>query len=198
MDAARTLSQDHALLRQKLAFLESAMQVAPEARFVLREMCFSLQRALQEHMHQEARAFQDPAIGALPMVDHASTQELFRAVNELLLGGMRASMPLVVSQLSHAIAQLGAKMSEQERALFPLLGDIGPQDGSGFAPSISGAMSVNEVVQRYPHTERLFEQLGVHRWREGYESVDELAWRHGLNGTQFLEELRQVASAVSS
>ena len=53
-------------------------------------------------------------------------------------------------------------------------------------------MSVNEILQRYPQTEPLFAQLRVNRLREGYESVDEVAWRHGLDSAEILEQLRQA------
>ena len=70
-----------------------------------------------------------------------------------------------------------AQMEKQERALFP----------------ISGAMSANEIVQRYPGTGRLLEQeLHFNRLREGYESVDELAWRHGMDVAQVIERLREA------
>lgn len=59
--------------------------------------------------------------------------------------------------------------------------------------SISGAMSANAISRRYPQTEGLFEQLHIDRRAEGYESVDELAWRHGVDVRQFLEQLRQTA-----
>ena len=62
------------------------------------------------------------------------------------------------------------------------------------ATEISGAMSVNEILQRYPSTGELIEQLHINRLREGYESVDELAWRHGMDVAHFLEQLRDVAA----
>ena len=61
-------------------------------------------------------------------------------------------------------------------------------------PAISSTMSANEIVQRYPGTGPLFEQeLHINRLREGYESVDELAWRHGMDVAQVIERLRQAA-----
>ena len=182
METVQSLIHDHALLRKKLVFLESALQVAPEARFVLREMCFSLQRLLQEHVQREARALSafQPAMShddPSHARDHTAAQHLLRTINELLLSGMRASMPTVVIRLSQFIDQMKAQMEEQERALFP----------------ISGAMSANEIVQRYPGTGPLLEQeLHINRLREGYESVDELAWRHGMDVAQVIERLRQA------
>lgn len=187
MQSVHALEHDHALLRTKLDLLESVLPVAPEARFILRELCFSLQRLLQEHLQRES-----PLL-AFHSCNHAAVQQLLRAVNELLLVGMRASMPAVVARLSHGIDQLRAQMDEQERVVFP---ELEPQDGaaaSSVAPLILSTMSVNEIVQRYPRTAPLFSQLHINRIREGYESVDELAWRHGMDVGQVIERLRQAA-----
>ena len=48
MHAIRSIRDDHDLLRKRLALLQSALQIAPETRFVLREMSFSLLHLLQQ------------------------------------------------------------------------------------------------------------------------------------------------------
>ena len=58
--------------------------------------------------------------------------------------------------------------------------------------AISGAMSANEILQRYPSTEPVFQELHINRLREGYESVDELAWRHGMDVSQLIDTLQRV------
>jgi hypothetical protein len=58
--------------------------------------------------------------------------------------------------------------------------------------TISSTMSVNEILQRYPQTERVFVQLCIDRRQEGYESVDELAWRHGVDVLPLIEQLREA------
>ena len=64
--------------------------------------------------------------------------------------------------------------------------------------TISGAMSANAITRRYPSTETLFEQLQIDRRVEGYESVEELAWRHGVELSQLMKQLRRAATTVSS
>ena len=65
--------------------------------------------------------------------------------------------------------------------------------------AISGAMSVNEILCRYPRIELLLlERLHINRLREGYESVEELAWRHGLDASQLIEQLRRAAVSPSN
>ena len=60
--------------------------------------------------------------------------------------------------------------------------------------TISGAMSANAIARRYPETQALFEQLQIDRRFEGYESLEELAWRHGMSVAQFIRQLRQAAT----
>ena len=187
MPSVQELEHDHALLRKKLDLLEALLPVAPEARFILRELCFSLHRLLQEHLQRES-----PLL-AFHSCTHAAAQQLLRAVNELLLLGMRASMPTVVVRLSHGIDQLRAQMDEQERVVFPELGLPDGAEASSNAPLIFSTMSVNEIIQRYPRTAPLFTQFHINRIREGYESVDELAWRHGMDVGQVIDRLRQAA-----
>ena len=201
MESTHALRQDHIILRKKLEFLESALQVAPESRFVLREMCFSLQRMLQDHMAREADLFQaasDQTFGQEPVhaIEHREPYSLLKTVNELLLSGMRASIPTVILWLSKVIESLRAQMAEQERETFPALDEAAaPREEQETMLTISSSMSVNEILQRYPQTEQLFEGLHVNRLQEGYKSVDEFAWYHGMDVSKFLEQLRQAATA---
>ena len=198
METMQAMRQDHAILRRKMALLESAMQAAPDARFVLREMCFSLQRLLQDHIIREERALQTYASsGDRPSVpDHAAAHDHLRGVLDLLFAGMRASMPAVIARLSRALELLEAQMEEQEQLAFPILDHAVGLEGLAFEAAISGTMSVNEILLRYPQTERVFEPLHVNRLQEGYKSVDEFAWCHGMDVSQFLEQLRQAATAL--
>lgn len=200
------IRQDHAMLRKRLALVRSALQVAPETRFVVREMAFALQRQLAEHIERETRALQLyyqrlPARGRAdaPAPNHADVLLLVREVNGALLGGMRTSLPAVMGRLSEAIQRLDEQMEEQEETVFAFLEHAEPQSvGTAVSefgePPISSTMSVNEILQRYPQTGSLFEQLRINRLHEGYESVDEVAWHHGLDVPQLLEQLRQAVS----
>ena len=59
--------------------------------------------------------------------------------------------------------------------------------------TISGSMSANAVTRRYPETEALFDRLQIDRYVEGYETLEELAWRHGVDVAQFIQQLRRTA-----
>ena len=201
------IRQDHASLRKRLALVRSALQVAPETRFVVREMVFSLQRQLAEHIERETGALQLysqrlPARAGTdaPAPNHGDVLLLMRDAGELLLGGMRASLPAIVGRLSEAVQRLGAQMEQQEQTVFAFLEHAELRSPglplSRFAdPIISSTMSVNEILQRYPQTVSLFDRLHINRLHEGYESVDEVAWHHGLDVAQLLEQLRQAVAS---
>jgi len=59
-------------------------------------------------------------------------------------------------------------------------------------------MSANAIARSYPSTEMLFEQLQINRRVEGYETVEELAWRHGMETSQLIKQLREAAAQLPS
>lgn len=202
-----TLRQDHAVLRNKTALMESALSCAPYARLVFREKCFSLMRALNRHMRREetlVRRFYErfPSARYLPhRKDHADEHAQLRAVTELFLGGFKVSIPLIVLRVSQAIEQLQERMEEQEHTLFPLF-DEGleeeaetPARSPRRAAAISSEMSANAILRKYPKAETVLGPLQINRFGEGYESVEELAWRRGLDISQLIEQLRQAVAA---
>jgi hypothetical protein len=115
-------------------------------------------------------------------------------VSQLLLEGMHAFIPQVVSRLRRAISYLRREMEDQERNIFPAVSLRGPITTENFPNVISGMMSVNEVVMQYPDTEPCFKQLHVNQLKEGYESIDEVAWHHRLDASHCLKELRQKSA----
>lgn len=198
MGALGSLRDDHTVISKKLKLVESALEVGPEGRLVLRELCFSLLRLLKAHMQREAeplRIYRERIPSGRYLVDasgHAIEAGLLRAVNELLLSGMRASMPMIVLRLTQAIERLQEQMQGQEQTVFLALEEGGASVGADPSAAISETMSVNEILRRYPQTEPVFDRLRVDRLREGYESVDELAWGHGMDVSQVIEQLRQA------
>lgn len=190
MDALR---QDHAVLRAKAALLESALAAIPHTRLVFREKCFSLVRLLNRHMQREAPLLQlyharmSSGRDVLRAEDHAGEHAHLRAVTELLLGGIKMSLPLLIMRVSEALEQLQAQMEAQEQMIFPLIDTLAP-------PTISGEMSVNAILQCYPQTEPVFTRLRINRLAEGYESVEELAWRRGLRVSELVKQLEQAAA----
>jgi hypothetical protein len=111
------------------------------------------------------------------------------------------SIPLIVLRVSQAIEQLQERMDEQEHALFPVFDEAPkgelkePGSSSRRAEAISSEMSVNAILRKYPRTETVLGPLHINRFGEGYESVEELAWRRGLDVSQLIEQLRQAVAA---
>ncbi len=190
MEPTQVLAEDHARLRRKLALLDAALEQLPETRPLLRDIAGSLQRLLNEHLKREQPIIQhivthEPDAQALPYVkDHMYEQTLLHGVNALSPCGTRGSLPLLVLRLAQIVEQLRATMETQERFLFPLLRSA----------AISRWMSINEIIRYFPGSESVFEQLQVNRLREGYDSLDELAWRRGLDASVLMERIRQSAS----
>jgi len=187
--------------------MEAALSTAPYARLVFREKCFSLMRVLNRHMKREetlVRRFYErfPSVRYLPnRKDHADEHAQLRAVTELLLGGLKVSIPLIILRVSQAIEELEERMEEQEHTLFPLFEDVAEEElglpvrAARRPAAISGAMSVNAILRQYPGAERILGSLHINWLGEGYESVEELAWRRGLDVSQLLEQLRQAVAA---
>jgi len=202
METVETLRADHALMRKKALLLEAAMQVGPEARAALRELSVSLWRALGGHMHREEAflvSYHDrvPAGRFLvPQDDHAGELRLFQAANELLCSGRHVPLPTVILRLSHALEQLRAQIRLQEGLIFPVVADV-PSVGR-VSGAISPAMSVNEVLRRYPETRVVFDELRIDRTADGCDTVDEVAWRHGMGTTDVLEQLRHAVELSGS
>ncbi len=101
--------------------------MVPEAPFVLREMCWSLARMLEDHIWHEAEALR-PYSGQIQGLmqarmarDHADQQTILRDVNTLLVGRINAPTSQVVLPLAHLIDELREHMDEEECELFPVI-----------------------------------------------------------------------------
>ena len=59
-------------------------------------------------------------------------------------------------------------------------------------PNVHEDMTVHYVTARYPATQRVFDSLGIHDVAEGYDCLDEVAWRHGMESWELLAHLERV------
>jgi len=145
MGVTESLRKDHQILRAELRLLEGAMRVAPEAQFVLREMCWSLARMLEDHIWHEAEALR-PYSGQIQGLmqarmarDHADQEIILRDVNILLLGRIKAPTSQIVLPLGHLIDELREHMDEEERELFPVIDRIAAEQSQESRPSHDAA-----------------------------------------------------------
>ena len=134
MSLTEPVRKDHRILRAKLRLLEAAMRVAPEAQFVLREMCWSLAQMLDDHIKHEIEVLQPyrNRIQALTQEhmaqEHADQQVVLRDVNALLLRGLHTPMSKVVPPLAHLIEELREHMDQEEREVFPIVDQIAAEE----------------------------------------------------------------------
>ena len=206
MGATEMLKHDHQILRAKLKLLESAMQLLPESTFVLREMCWSLARMLEQHIQREVEVLRPyrNRIQALTnermAEEHADQQIVLQDVNALLLGGMRVQANEVLPLLSKLLDELREHMDEEERHVFPLVDRIvaershTPVPVPPIPPLITEDMTINRVLHLYPTARNVFKAFQVDCEVEGLHGLDELHWRRGVDVSALLRVLNQAVN----
>ena len=203
MSLTEMLRRDHQLLRRKLEFLESAMQLAPETQFVLREMCWSLAHMLTEHIRHENEVLRPYSNRIKAFThwwmaqDHADQQIVLRDINALLLGGMKAPISRVVPPLTHLIEELREHMEEEEREVFPMVYCLASQHPqappplTALSPVITEAMTVNHVLKTHPRAREIFQAFQIDCDADGLHCLDELYWRRGIDVQTLLHVLNK-------
>jgi iron-sulfur cluster repair protein YtfE (RIC family) len=202
MAVTGTLRKDHEVLRRKLEFLETALQVAPQSVFVLRDMCHSLTKMLEAHIRREEQALAPYGnrIRAILQYqageDHADQRTVLRDINTMLLAGIKMPTSRVVNRLSHLIEELREHMAEEERELFPAIDKAEAEVRSGatvpLPPLITEQMSANAVMRAFPATRPVFEKYGIRCGCDACDCLDELAWRCGLDAKALVKELQEA------
>lgn len=207
MEAIERLKRDHGILRAKLSVLESALQIGPEAWFVLREMCHTLSLQLQNHLKREGEligacheALSEAERSRLA-IEHADEPELLRMVNRLFVEEEGHSLAVIEPALMRFIHGLRAHMDEEETELFPVLdGILAAREASlARAPQatshVTETMVVNRVLREFPATKQVFDSLFVNVPFEGCDGLDEVAWRRGMEPQELIEKLEAAVSS---
>ena len=84
-----------------------------------------------------------------------------------------------------AIAEWGARGPS-------LMTSLGLMEKEQLIPSgLSETMTVQEVMRQHPNTRSVLEGLCIDRRFEGYDCLDEVAWRHGMESQEFLALLEE-------
>ncbi len=201
MNAINRLKRDHGLFRSKLIALESMLEMGQETWFVVREITFTLSQQLGLHRRREALLL-DPCLvtlGAGPLapsvVDHTDEQRHLETIARAFAAQPRCSLNIIRLMFTALIAHWRGHMEQQESQLFPTIEDatmLNELTGRKAAPIPSGlheTMTVREVMLRYPDTRVFFEGLFIHGRFEGYDCLDEVAWRHGMESGELLARL---------
>jgi|GEM_PF-1454465 len=205
MNAIERLRRDHDILRTKLSVLETALHMGPAAWFVLRENCYTLGRQLRDHIRREEtlvaacwRALSAETLQQLAL-EHHDEPELLRALNRFFVEDRRPSWEDVKAILTQLIQGLRHHLQEEEAGLFPQLERCltsehvrPPFESKLCACHVQETMTPNRLVQEYPQTRRLFDQLFISLLFEGCDCLDEIAWRHGMEAHELVAKLEEV------
>jgi len=203
------LQHEHDILRAKLALLENALRVGPEACFAIRELVYTISRRLAEHeereevqlyplLHETLPEAEDQFARSLA-VQHEEHQSLLRALHRLTLRGMRMPLMTVADLVQQLTASLREHMAREERLLFPIAArleadrEANAQATAQRADTLHASTTVNRILGLYPEAKRVFVDHCVDlRW-EGHDFLDEIAWRHAVPVEELLRQLRRRA-----
>ena len=205
MKAIERLRRDHVILRSKLDVLESALKMGPEAWFVLREVSHTLACQLRDHIRREEElvalcraAMREQAVARID-VEHRDEPQRLRTLNRLFIKESGESLTHIEPALTEIIKGLRHHMEEEERELFPILEQVLAErqaeaiaDPSSLPGHLDEVMTVNRILQQYPKTRNVFEQLFINIPYEGCDCLDEVAWRHGMDSRELLEKLERA------
>jgi len=131
------------------------------------------------------------------MVDHAAEQGDVPVVKQLFMEEA-PSFAALRPKFAEVMARLCREMDGQETSLFPVLeGFLALHDPTELMArparsALTETMSVSEVISRYPKTRGTFEALFVDRRSEGYDCLDEVAWRHGMESQELFTALEDA------
>ncbi len=208
MNAVERLRRDHTILRAKLSVLEGALTMGSETWFVLREICHALSRQLQDHIKREEElvtackeALPDDVLAHLT-VGHKDEPALLRTINRLFIEEQGHSLASIRPSLTRLILGLRGHMDEEEAELFPAIeGVLSDHEAAEVQEPLPPVrlreeMTVNHVLHTYPQTKPLLERLFINVPYEGYDCLDEVAWRRGMDCCQFIGLLEEAISVA--
>jgi hypothetical protein len=210
MNAVERLKQDHERFRATCNALEGALQLWPETRLIVRELCFTLSRGLEEHDRREealiASCHAPLSAGELTQLaeGHSGESHMVRAALQRLLEEPSQGLDEVQPHVADAITRSRSHMDEQEYKLFPALEWVLSTRGGGqmseqsTAVRLTEGMTVREVLRRYPGTKTAFGQFFIDTWFEGYDCLDEVAWRHGVDTERLLAHLEEAIQCTGA
>lgn len=207
MDAIARLQRDHAILRAKLDVLEAMLSMGPDAWLILRELCFTLARQLANHIKREealvsaCRASVEPHLLSRLEVEHRDEPAHLHTINRLFVDVPHRSLTQIIPPLTRVIDGLRQHMAEEEAALFPILQHVlahAPAAAPEERRWLDETMTVNRVLQEFPHTRPVFDRLFISATLEGCTCLDEVAWRHGMEVAELLALLTAAISPSPS
>ena len=205
MNAIGRLTREHEFLRAKLRVLEAALGMREQAWCTVREVSFTLWKELQAHGRREEAIFVTfrAAWGEGPwtpvMVDHAAEPGDVLVMKRLWMEPPH-SLETFRPKFTEVMARLCRHMDQQEALLFPWLEHLLTRrdpmalTAQPVRSALTETMRVSDVINRYPKTQGTFEALFIDRRSEGYDCLDEVAWRHSMESHDLLTALDEVVA----
>jgi iron-sulfur cluster repair protein YtfE (RIC family) len=202
------LKRDHAILQAKLDVLDDTLlRMGTNGWYVLREVCFTLARQLQDHIRREEELIiacgeaVGPSVLAKLSAEHRKEPRHLHTINKLFVSQMSPSLKEIKPVLTRVIYALRRHIAQEETELFPILERAWKDQEPAQAESLwSGSwlketMTLNQVVQQCPKTRSLFERFFINMSIEGSSCLDEVAWRHGMDVQDLLKPLEELMSS---
>lgn len=210
MKAIDRLKRDHKIIRSRLDVMESILDMSfASTWYILREMCWTLSRQLQNHIRREEKlvamchqVLSQKVIDHIK-VEHINEPNILRAVNHLFIEEPEGAIEQVRTVLRDVILRLRQHMDEEEQELFPIISEtLGDYEETSASQTVVQAglqedMTVNDVLVKYPRTRSVFQRLFVNIQLEGNDCLDEVAWRHGLESKDLLNWLADIIIATA-
>ena len=189
MNGINRLKQDHGFFRSQLTVLEFALSMGTEARFVWREVSFSLSKHLPSHVKRESEAvtsysrrLRKVGVDTLEAfsIDHNQEWQIFRFATRCLIQGIDELLEPARCALAKSIVEFRSRMEEQERQLFPLIQEASgacedSEAGQANRSILTETMTGNYVFMLYPQTQAVFDRFTINLNDEGDQPLDELA-----------------------
>ena len=72
-----------------------------------------------------------------------------------------------------------------------MLREVSGRQAALLPSGLRETMTVREVMSRYPETTSFLEGLCINGRFEGYDCLDEVAWRHGMESRELLALLEE-------
>ena len=202
--AFQCLERDHDLVRRKVALVEAAASLGAEGWVVLREAVFTLGQYLQSHSQQEMTMlelrhddFTMPDEHVLSTtIGHRDKLQSLRVLNRACMEEPSPSGRSEVCRALKAFAEgLSDELALQEEELFPelhLSDSNAPEEGHHQIPTLRPDITLGVLIQQHPKAKPVVERLGIASAFEGYDRLDEIAWRHGMDCEELIAQLSPI------
>lgn len=203
MMIADRLRRDHRLIMSKLDVLEWALHMGTETRFVLREFSYAVTKQLLQHLQREERLLDEQRardeafmLAGNGTLSHRALAEELEKMSPHFVAASDQEIEMMRPVVLQWIGNLRRQITHQESRLMPLLASVAdtPHEDSALTPhgAVQEDMTVNQVIRLNPKTRPLLEAMFINPLAEGYDCLDEVAWRHGIETHDLVARLQAV------